>query len=81
MCVALYLATLRAAQHNPVSTRLMNAYGQPENRAKKCSSQSPLQRLDMRLADRWDSMEWETYLKDKFVAEVWKLPVVVTVRN
>ena len=40
-----------------------------------------MQRLELRFADGWDPLEWERELRDNFVADVWKLPVVIEVRD
>ena len=40
-----------------------------------------VQRLELTAFEGWDPREWEGRFKDKFVAEVWKLPVVIKVRG
>lgn len=40
-----------------------------------------MQKLELEFAKGWNSDEWERDLKDKFVADMGKMPVVVKVRG
>lgn len=40
-----------------------------------------MQRLDLRFADGWDSAEFERYGKDRYVAEIGRLPVIIKGRE
>jgi hypothetical protein len=40
-----------------------------------------MQKLDLKLADKWTPAEFERTWKDYFVTVVGKLPVIVTPRN
>lgn len=40
-----------------------------------------MQRLDLRLADKWDPAEWEQNITERFTTMIGGLPVVVTPRH
>lgn len=39
-----------------------------------------VQRLNLRLADGWDTAEWDRNIEERFVMRVGKLPVIVSPR-